>query len=105
MAEKRKGSSQRNKEGMNPRESGHESWSRNYGEGDIKVVLSRGDWHNWNDVINWLDQSGEQDNELTPGEAIELRDDFRRLKNEGESFTKDPHRIFQMLQQHGGHRR
>lgn len=97
MAEKRRGGRKESKQSPEIKKTGHRQWTEDYGEGDVKAVLSRGDWRNWNEIIQWLDKKGEQDNELTPGEVIAMREDMQHLREQGASFTSDPSRVFQMM--------
>lgn len=87
-------------EGVHIRPTGHKEQERDYRESDVEVVYRRGQWRNWDDVINWLETKGEQDNELTPGEVIAMTEDFRRPRQGGAQFINDPHQVFQMAHQH-----
>lgn len=62
---------------------------KDYDESDMKVVYSRGLWESWDDIVGWLKESGEEDNELTPGEVEYLIKDIENLKNKGIEFTYD----------------
>jgi hypothetical protein len=41
-------------------------------------------------VVTWLEKNGDQDDELTPGEAVAMKEDFQRVQQSGEQFTSDP---------------
>ncbi len=77
---------------------------KNYSETEIRTVLGRGEFHSWNDVIQWLDRNGTRESGLNAQSVNSLRDDMQRLQNQGAEFTKDPSRIMQMIQRQGGQR-
>lgn len=80
--------------GVEVKKTGNKQWERDYGEGDIEVVLSRGDWQDWDDAINWLEENGEQDNELTPGEAVAMAEDLRDLRDQGEPYSSNSAEVY-----------
>lgn len=87
-------------QGVEVKKTGNKQWERDYGEGDIEVVLSRGDWQDWDDAINWLEENGEQDNELTPGEAVAMAEDLRDLRDQGEPYSNDPNEVYNKAHQY-----
>lgn len=87
-------------QGVEVKKTGNKQWERDYGKGDIEVVLSRGDWQDWDDAINWLEENGEQDNELTPGEAVAMAEDLRDLRDQGEPYSNDPNKVYKIAHQY-----
>ncbi len=83
-------------EGVRIEETGHKKWNFDYGPGDVKALYKRGAWRSWQDEINWLQQYGERDNELTPGETVALVEDLRSLMQARAPFTSDPMQAYQM---------
>jgi len=83
-------------EGVRIEETGNKKWSFDYGQGDVKALYKRGDWHNWQEEIGWLQQYGERDNELTPGETVAMCEDLRSLMKSGVTFTNDPGQAYKM---------
>lgn len=73
-----------------------------YRKSDIDVVYSRGDWHSWDDIVNWMERrlSGDQQigNEFSEVESGQLLTDFKRLQQNGTPFTADPQQAFDELQ-------
>jgi hypothetical protein len=67
-----------------------------YDLGDVKALYRRGDWRNWQDEVRWLEQFGERDNELTPGQTVAMVEDLRSLQASKAPFTSDPNQAFQM---------
>jgi hypothetical protein len=82
MAEQRK-------EGVKVKATGNKDMEKDYGPGDFEVLYSRGEWRNWDEEIKWLEENGESDNELTPGETIAMKEDIMRLKENDEPFESD----------------
>ena len=84
------------KEGVKVNETGNKEWGKDYGKGDMEAVYRRGDWQSWDQIINWLEESGESDNELTPGEVVAMKEDISKLRQQGEDFIEDPDEAFAM---------
>lgn len=76
--------------------SPNKKMTKDYTESDMKALFSRGQWHNWNEAIDWLKKSGERDNELTPGEVIAMVEDLEKLQKSGAAFTNDPAKAFEL---------
>jgi hypothetical protein len=68
---------------------------KDYEESDLQHVLRRQEWKNWDEVISWLREEGDNDRRLTPGEVKHMVQDLSRVKEQGEPFTKDAHQIFE----------
>jgi hypothetical protein len=76
---------------------------KTYEESDLKNVLQRRDWQNWDELISWLREEGDDYRRLTPGEVKHMVQDLSRLKEQGKPFTKDAHQLFQEARAgHGG---
>jgi hypothetical protein len=89
--------SQERVSGVKINETPNKSYERHYKQSDMEVLFRRGDWHNWDEAINWLKEDGEADNELTPGEVIAMKEDLEKLKKRGDKFTNDPAAVFRMV--------
>jgi hypothetical protein len=89
--------SQERGSGVNFEDTPNKDKEESYQRSDVEVVFRRGDWHSWDEVIDWLGDRGEADNELTPGEVIAMKEDFENLKKQGEKFTNDPDAVFRMI--------
>ncbi|MDI7276958.1 MAG: hypothetical protein QME94_13350 [Anaerolineae bacterium] len=86
----------RHVQGVRIDETGNKKWDYDYGPSDVKSLYRRGAWRNWQEEINWLQQYGERDNKLTPGETVALVEDLRSLMQARAPFTSDPMQAFQM---------
>ena len=69
---------------------------QHYTKSDLEVVFRRGEWSSWNEVIDWLKEHGEADNELTPGEVIAMKRDLEQLKQQGKQFTADADAVYKL---------
>jgi hypothetical protein len=49
-------------------------------------MLSKGDWHSWDDCLEWLLKDGLVDDEFTTGEVLWLIDDVERKKQDDVIF-------------------
>jgi hypothetical protein len=74
----------------------NKDYEQRYTKSDLEVVFRRGEWRSWNEVIDWLKEHGEADNELTPGEVIAMKRDLEQLKQQGKPFTADVDAIYQL---------
>ena len=92
-------------QGVNVDVTGQKKMERDYTQSDVQVVLRRGRWHDWGEMIHWLETEGEKDNELTPGETIAMTEDLRMVHDGGDQFTNDPQRVYQLMHQHRGPQR
>lgn len=70
--------------------------TEDYTISDMEALYRRGEWHDWQDAVNWLKREGNNDNELTPGEVRALEQDLETLEKEGAEFVPDPDKAFQM---------
>ncbi len=71
---------------------------KSYDESDIEKVYSKGDFNSWDEIVDWLEKSGETDMDLTPEKAKDMTEDFRKLSDDGVEFTKNPHDAFGLVQ-------
>jgi hypothetical protein len=67
-----------------------------YTEDDLTHIFHQGDFHGWDDVIDWLHNYGGEDNFLHPGKVKNIHDDLVRLRDANEEFTNDPHNVYVM---------
>lgn len=71
-----------------------------YRQSDVEVLFRRGNWRNWDDAIHWLEENGEADSELAPGEALALRADLMTLRDMGFKFIHKPDELYKMAHEH-----
>jgi hypothetical protein len=72
-----------------------------YEESDLEHVLRRRDWQNWDELISWLREEGDNDRRLTPGEVKHMVQDLNRLKEQGRPFTKDAQDLYKAARSGG----
>lgn len=69
-----------------------------YAVSDVEVVFRRNPGaRDWDDLIEWLREEGEGDNELRADEVNHMIGDFERLKDRGTAFTTDAQRVHDEL--------
>jgi hypothetical protein len=79
------------------RQDPNRDWTKNYDESDVAHVLKASDAHNWNDAIKYLDRNGMNDNELTPGETIHMKEDLQKAVKGKAGFSGDPKQAYKAL--------
>ncbi len=70
---------------------------KQYDRSDVKHVLDEQKWNSWQEIVRWLRDEGDQDNELTPAEVRHLVEDFDRLDQRGERFSTDVDQVYRQL--------
>jgi hypothetical protein len=91
-----------NLEGVQFEDASHNKMAMDYQCSDIETVFRQSDWQNWDDIINWLRDTGVEHRGLTPGEIVTMADDLSRLKQERVPFTRDSHRVFEITHKYRG---
>ncbi len=72
-------------------------------QSDMEVLFRRvNNASSWDSLIEWFEEQGDRDNELTPGEVIAMKEDLGRLEQQGAQFTNDPKRASDMALKHRG---
>jgi hypothetical protein len=61
-----------------------------YRRPDVEVLFRRGNWRSWDDAIHWLEENGEADGELSPAEALAMREYLASLRDTGFRFRRRP---------------
>lgn len=74
-----------------------EAKDEQYDRSDVKHVLNKREWHSWQELVRWLRDEGDQDNELTPGEVRHLVEDFDRLDQRGVRYSTDVDQVYRHL--------
>jgi hypothetical protein len=83
-------------QGVKVRMTPNKKWDFDYGLGDVQALYRRSEWHNWREAIKWLQEFGEQDNELTPGETVAMVEDLRSLAESRAPFVMNPEQAYKM---------
>jgi hypothetical protein len=68
---------------------------KQYTESDVEQALRKAQPGDWDQLLSWLRERGDEDRRLTPGEVKHMVQDFSRLKEQGKPFTPDPHQLYQ----------
>jgi hypothetical protein len=68
---------------------------KDYTASDVESVMRVRQWRDWDEVISWLREEGDDHRRLTPGEVKHMVEDFTRLKEQGAPFTTDPQQLYE----------
>lgn len=71
---------------------------KEYDRSDVEHVMRVQDWNDWSELEKWLRTSGDNDNELTPGEVRHLAQDVARARYRGAEFRPEVEQVWQELQ-------
>lgn len=70
---------------------------KDYERSDVAHLMAVRQWHNWEELHDWLRRESDNDNELTPGEVRHLIDDVDRARQRGATFTSDTDAVWEAL--------
>lgn len=74
-----------------------EAWGRDYQRESVEEVYRHdSQWTGWDDVVRWLDQGAEADEQLNPGETAAMKEDFQKLAEQNQPYTSDPGKAFEL---------
>lgn len=74
---------------------------RDYRESDLRVVLvGRGPFRGWDEVVRWLRADGRRDGELRPGDVDQMLEDLWWLSRNEVPFTDDPGEAYRLAHTH-----
>ena len=76
-----------------------EKEKQDYEQGDLEGVLRAREFRNWDELISWLREEGDELRRLTPGEVKQMVDDLTHLKERGAPFTTDPAELYKQARQ------
>jgi hypothetical protein len=76
---------------------------KDYAASDVAEVYKQANFQSWGQVVQWLEQNGNNVWHLTPGEAIHMVHDFKRLEQDHVPFTPDPHKAYVEAKSHRPH--
>ncbi len=81
-------------------EQSNRNMSKDYDASDVKHVMHQMQFNSWDQIVDWLQKHGMNDNELTPSEAQNMMNDFQQLAMRNEPFTMDPDEAMKMAKKH-----
>lgn len=71
-----------------------------YQRHDMEVLFSRGKWQRWEEAIDWLEQHGREERELT-GDVDEMLRDLRQLQYDHVTIPENGRRAYELaMEQH-----
>lgn len=79
--------------------TGNRQWPKNYEPSDVARVYHDAQPKSWDDVLNFLEHGATDKWHLTPGEVVDMKEDFARVKKQGIPFTDNPEKSYKDAQQ------
>ena len=73
-------------------------WDPGYLPSDIEALYERGNWHSWDELINWLDRYGRSDDELGGHEVNLMLSDWKHLRSARIPFSFDSTQTYRLIQ-------
>jgi hypothetical protein len=73
-----------------------------YRKSDVERIFHEAKPHSWHDLVQFIEQKGDAQWHITPGEAMAMKDDFRHLAQSNVPFTDNPDEAFQEVQKFRG---
>lgn len=71
--------------------------TKDYDVSDVEHLMRVRPWKSYNEMTDWLERDGYDDNELTPGEVDHLRQDLDGVMKRKTEFISDPDRLYKEL--------
>jgi hypothetical protein len=70
---------------------------KDYDQSDVEHLVRVRDWHDWDELLDWLRREGDDDKRLTPGEVRALVRDAERARDRRAPFSLDVDRLWTEL--------
>jgi hypothetical protein len=70
---------------------------KNYDESDVAQVLRKANPRNFNEMIRWLRQEGDNDRRLTSSEVAMMIEDASKVKARKKEFINDPGQLYREM--------
>jgi hypothetical protein len=70
---------------------------KDYDESDVAQVLRKANPQNFDEMLRWLRQQGDNDRRLTASEVEKMADDVSKVKQRKKEFINDPARLYQEM--------
>jgi hypothetical protein len=77
---------------------------KDYAASDVAEIYKDAQPHDWQDVVTYIAQKGDDTWHITPGEAIAMKEDFQHLLDHKAPFTDDPNNAYDEAHTHRQHR-
>jgi hypothetical protein len=75
---------------------------KDYERSDLESVMRVREWHNWDELLQWLRKEGDKHRRLTPGEVRHMVEDAERARERGARFEPDADYLWRELKQGAG---
>lgn len=78
------------------------SFAPGYKKSDVERIYHDAKPTSWQDLVNYIESKGDAQWHITPGEAVAMKDDFKRLIQNHVPFTSDPAKAYDEAHQYRG---
>ncbi len=72
---------------------------RSYEQSDVETLYGKSDFSSWDEIVDWLEKNAENDMDISEDKAKAMAEDFKKLRDDGVEFTKDPAEAFGLVQE------
>jgi len=91
-----------NIQGVEVNVTGNKQWPMNYEESDVQQIfkdagVAEGKVNSWQGLLQYIEQHGEAQWHITPGEAVAMKEDLAHVLKSGIAFTKNPDQAYQEM--------
>jgi hypothetical protein len=69
-----------------------------YRKSDVERIYHDAKPQSWQDLIRYIEQKGDAQWHITPGEAAAMKSDFQRLASSNRPFVSNPDKAYEELQ-------
>ena len=70
---------------------------KDYDQSDVAQVLRKANPRNFNEMIRWLRQEGDNDRRLTSSEVAKMIEDASKVKARKKEFINDPGQLYREM--------
>ncbi len=74
-----------------------EKQKESYRVSDVQQLFEQSHPQNWQDLLKFIEKSGDKQWHITPGEAKSLKDDVQKAIDQKKPFQNDPKKAFKEL--------
>lgn len=77
-----------------------QNWGGNYRESDVAQIFKDAQPHSWQDMVQYLENHGDAQWHIKPGEAVAMTEDAKKAMHKGDQFSENAQKTFQTMHQY-----
>ncbi len=70
-------------------------FTQEYKKSDMERIFKDAKPHSWQDLVRYIEEKGDAQWHITPGEAMAMKSDLQRLAQNNVPFTDNPDQAFE----------